>query len=301
MININNDFVKGMTLSIQYEAAKNSCVRVNESRREEHVGAGFISSTFRAPIVVIDRGWDWSSRTTTVINNFNGPAPLRETKEEKDEKEAGTAAVVGSFVAVGGAALASYTYSLYSTQKEALSKIENIAKVIRTSSDKTLPADVINNFTNLIGVQLDIDRLKVSKITNYFLASLGLLIGGVSLASGGFLMIPLLMTAGKITLLASAMGAAFNFGAHFNDRAKLAEYYEAILGDGNKVLGLADAILRELQATPCPPPSSSADLLAGATAPPVTEYHSLTPDNYASGGAVLPNDLPNNRRAGSSV
>ena len=248
---INSAFVRSVTTSIQYEAAENTHRPIDQTVREQAVREGDLSSAYRPSLFVIDRGnnWDWS--TTNITNHYHGSAPGRASKEEKEEDSARTAAIVGSILAVLGAGLVGFTYSLVSTQRAALHQMHEVREILLRNVSKgkvdNVSEPVLEQFGALVDAQIAIDELNTGKITNYFFATMGLLAGGAALAAGGFWMIPCLMTAGKVTLLLSAMGAALNFGSHFNDGTIISKCYEAILGNPNKrIEGLADSILSSL-------------------------------------------------------
>lgn len=253
-VTISPEYVRGMTLSIQYEAAQQKKKPINETVRQ--AAQNTISPAYRPCIVTHNyygsTGGLFGGGNTTVINNIvnpSTPAPKSQKQEatQKREDDARKFAVIGSILSIVGAAFAGYSYSLVTAQRASLHKIQEVKDVLSKGSETTVSNKVLPNFTKLVNTQLEIDTLNTQKITHYFLAAVGMLAGGLALASGGFMMVPALMTSGKVILLLSAIGAALNWGLHLNDDSKLSKSYAVILGDKNqKIESLADLILKQL-------------------------------------------------------
>jgi hypothetical protein len=139
--------------------------------------------------------------------------------------------------------------------------------------------------------QLQIDELNTSRINKYALAALGVLVAGLLLLSGGWIAASVLITAGQVTLLASAIFAAATYLVHWNDDSEIRGHYEAILGSQQN-MGLADKILiglrtkdANMQSDYAPPPG------------PVPDYQPLYPDQFppladAPADEAIPNEPP---------
>ncbi len=254
-------FIRGSAMSIKVEAEER--VGRPSPLREQAGREGYILRDYR-PLIVHhhNTGWDWSTHHTTYVTHQ--AAPTKKTKEEKEEESSHQALVLGSVIGVAAAAGIGYVYSSLSDQRDSLHKTQEIKEALTLGQTREIPSSVLEDYNQLIEAQLAIDELKTSKLTNYYFSVLGCFAGGIALASGGGLLIPLLMTVGKVSLLASSIGGALNWGLHFNDESRLARHYEVILGNPRReVQGLADRVLQGLTIRPSPVPFPGC-----ATAPP---------------------------------
>lgn len=278
-VRISSEFVRGMTTSIQYEAATKRQEALNETARS--TAAAWISPTYRPLTFVTQNNYSstggvFGGGNTTVNHIVNNPTHVAKGKKEKEEDSAQTAVIVGSILSVIGAALVGYGYSLVTAQRESLHMIRDVRDALYNGERGGVSREVLNDFARLVTVQQEIDELNTQKITHYFLAAVGMLAGGVALASGGFMMVPVLMTAGKITLLLSAVGGALNWGLHCNDDRKISKNYMMILGDQSRgIQGLADRILSALHAEQAPEGRGASHA-----------YVPLVPGTYVSGGPI---------------
>jgi hypothetical protein len=253
----------------QYDAGKFLHAETNErvfqaAQREERISAKY------RPIVLNYNpwNWDWSTHNTTIIQS-SSPPPAKKTEKDKQEERAGWAKVVGSIIAIGAAFLVGYAYTPYSRQKETAEYTKDVYYAANL-----LPEPIRGTFQNLIYHQIKIDDINSAKVNKYFYSAVGLLIGGGALAVGGFGVIPWLMTAGQITLVASIVLTALNLGLHWNDKELLSKHYVAILGNPQtQVQGVADYALQQLA-----PYNEHMMLPTAPSAPPL--YEALYPEYY---------------------
>lgn len=253
----------------QYEAGQILNAKVSEAayaKKSQHIAPDC------RPIVLnyTDRSWnwDWSSRQTTVVHP---PRPqVMTAEEEKKEQRAHRAKIAGSLISIGGAFLAGYTYQAYARHNKTLQitqEVYNASRSIPGSPAKT-------PIKSLVYHQLQIDQLNCAKVNNYFYATIALLTGGALIATGGFAVIPWMITAGEVTLVASAIIAALNLGLHWNDGDEIRKYAAAIAGHkGQHGIGLADdALIKMINLD-----ERMLEVRASAPPPP---YEALYPDLY---------------------
>jgi len=177
--------------------------------------------------------WDIFRPSPIIINNPPAASqPL--SPAQQGQKDAKFWATVGSAIAVAGAFLVGVVYKQWASQWETT----KYTKAIYGDFYKDLgPCELSRrHLANLVNNQLKIDTLKNQKITTYFIAAIGLLVGGLMLAGGGFAVAPALMTAGKIALLFSAIIAAGNCGLHWNDESEIRKHHQNINEQANEVL-----------------------------------------------------------------
>jgi hypothetical protein len=277
---LSKQFWTNYVTTAQYSMGQELHAEVNQKVYDRATQNHVISSTYR-PLIInyTDKSWnwDWSTKTTTIVQPTAAAPEKKKTDKEKNEESAKWAMIIGPIVAIAAAFASGYAWKAYSRQTQTA----NYTNEVQAQAFNALPrTPVRQSILQLLDHQSQIDSMNSSKITNYFYASIALLIGGGTLAAGGFAAVPMLITAGYVILVASAVIALANLGYHWNDQADLRPHYIAIAGDKDqRVQGLADVILNQL--TTCEENMQSSYEVPPAYSP-LRGYAPLYPDLYNS-------------------
>jgi hypothetical protein len=287
---LSKTFWTNYVTTAQYGTGQELHAAVNPAVYDRATQNHVISPTYR-PIIFkyTDKSlnFDWSTRNTTIVHPPAAAPERKKTDKEKKEESAQKAMALGTLVAMAAAFIVAKTYKTWSAQQGTTTYLAEV----QTQAFNALPrTPVKQSILQLLDHQSQIDSTNNSRITNYFYAAIALLVGGGTLAVGGFAAVPMLITAGYVTLLVSAMIAAANLGYHWNDQADLRPHYIAIAGDKDRrTQGLADVILNQLATYnenmqnpyDAPPPSYSPHV-----------YAPLYPDLYNSAWQIPSAAIP---------
>lgn len=273
-INVNSrEFWTNYVTTAQYEAGTELGLNPVQGAVQRAKEANVIQEQHRPnianynPIIINYSPWNWSWGSNNVVNNAQ---PAQRSQEERDAESASQAAIIGTIFAIVGAFLATYTYKKYLRQEATCRRSLEVAAALPRQPAIPRQAEVpiapgadlrevvgagedplLENIRVLVGHQRAIDELNTARIHKYAIAAIMLFGGGFTLAIGGFAAIPVLMTMGKIALLASALIAAGTLGWHWDDSETLRPSYEAIVSrNNNPNPGLADRILINLPTRP---------------------------------------------------
>ncbi len=267
---------------IHRDAANGLNAKINKAALDSNLEASSNFSGLRS-FTVIDNSWNWGWGGPTPAPNIHG-AP--KTERERDEEKARIAAFIGSVVAGVFAFITAITYKSYSADKKVFTETGRIRQHALdhfwdVSVDNISEKNLRRSFFNLMKAQLEIDILKYQKSSDRFYTSLAMLVGGATLASGGILMVPFLMTAGKVVLLVSTLVGLFGLGSHWNDSDAIIAKQREIVGTRDQ-LGLADEVLARVYASRNLSQGGATGVDHTPSAPPQidADYQSITPDNF---------------------
>jgi hypothetical protein len=206
-----------ITTSLILQVAQTVTEKAHSQVAVEGVVHHCTPSYYSAPVIIQDRGWDWSSRT--VINHNYAP---KEEKKKKDDEDQSGVILAGAVIAVVFAGVVGYVHGLLAPQREALHELEGMQESIQMRNvDPEVTQQTLDQFDGLIHTQMAIDERRVTRTQNYFAAGSVALLSGLALAGGGWMVVPLLITAGKVGCFVAAMGGAVNMGLHCHDGTEI--------------------------------------------------------------------------------
>lgn len=165
------------------------------------------------PTINYSRGWDWSSHTTTIINNAPVAAPRAKTDKEKQDDSARVAMWIGGIAAGVMAFAVGYLYNQYADESQALNEAPRVKSI---GSFHAIPEEV----KSLFNARVKIHERNYTNSRNRLLASVVVLTGGVSAFVGGLTVTPMLITAGYTALFAGTVFGLLNLGLHWLDADK---------------------------------------------------------------------------------
>jgi hypothetical protein len=246
------------TLYIERKALAALNKRVDENARRACAGlfSQDFQSTLPQTIIVDNSSYFGSSSRTTLVSLPNAAfssLSIQERRDDKEKKEANNAIIAGVIALFAMAISLPKLRKGQAKQNESLGAVVDVLK--RTDRSPSLDPSVASLFKILLDHQVSIEKQSSAKLNNYVWCSFGALAAAISLVVGGFMMVPALMTAGYITLIASLIFSTANCSSHWSDKSEALEIYQKITDNTNGLIAGVKRRISEVDGTiPTAPP-----------------------------------------------
>lgn len=220
---------------------------------ENPISAGMARVTLnqhpeRFPLTYVynNNSWDWSTHNIHIYNPAPSSSSKPETEKDKKQKDASLIMWAGIFGSAVCTFIFAKTFKTLSGRLETLALTEDVQLQLKHAQHRANP--IFTDLSSLVHSYSNIIQAECNKSRTYVLAAGLALSGFLGMAAGGYLIIPVLMSASKVAVFVAALGCLGNCGYYWDETDLKKEAYK-IIGytgqDGSKAKGLIEKVERQ--------------------------------------------------------